>query len=483
MSDDLITIKFNDSLVNVARSDASRIGKVFQDKTKNNFEIQIPDIPEDLNLVVLFTPKINVNEENLIDYKIIAEKLENPKLVKIIEDAENFIGQFGKSPELKELKKLEKMLLQLSEETFHQSLDLSETFLKNMSQELFLQALYRISLFLKKNNNRAITNLLKSLDQKNPGILKKFINLIIRNYSTSIRKADFTNSCCHSPNCEIYSFLHHLFEEKLITSSDFSPLIKFHPILYDHVHVSKIIRKNLAENDINLHKQYCELGYILNTELIALRNDDVDAFQSIVNNNPKFDINKKHEGGIYERISLLNSKEFTYIQYSAYFSAIKCFKYIINNFQYIDKSDIMVYAIAGGNPEIVHLCKDFGCETTGTLIKSINYHSHELVNWIIENQYDKIPPNSINECIESSNFISLKNILQYNCGFDIEIDYKNETFGFIPQNMIGLNNILTSAIENQNELLVKLIINVKKYDKKNNISVLKIILIQFFPSY
>ena len=75
------------------------------------------------------------------------------------------------------------------------------------------------------------------------------------------------------------------------------------------------------------------------------------------------------------------------IHISALYRAVKCFKFFVMNDKEID-NDVGKFAIAGGNQEIVKIVANAGVVFEECLEISIQYHNHELFEWLYNNYDD-----------------------------------------------------------------------------------------------
>ena len=114
------------------------------------------------------------------------------------------------------------------------------------------------------------------------------------------------------------------------------------------------------------------------------------------------------------------------IETSALFGSVKCFKYLMMNEIEMDEP-ICIFAIAGGNFEIVHLCEQKGFKFENCLDVSAFYHRYELFEWL--NIHFEFTPIYLTKCLNYLNeplfyfFISKETNVNIKC-----------SDGFIPIN-------------------------------------------------
>ncbi|OHS95841.1 hypothetical protein TRFO_37994 [Tritrichomonas foetus] len=104
-----------------------------------------------------------------------------------------------------------------------------------------------------------------------------------------------------------------------------------------------------------------------------IKNDEIDAFQSYLSSS-NIDINHK----LFNPIG-------SFINFSAFYSSIKIFKFLFLNNATINQRTFD-FAAAGGNIEIVHLCQQKLNLSFASIINyTIMFHRHELFEWIVSN--------------------------------------------------------------------------------------------------
>ena len=118
----------------------------------------------------------------------------------------------------------------------------------------------------------------------------------------------------------------------------------------------------------------------------AIINDDIDCFQRLIYKN-NIDLDEKISFPNFKIYKLLKSA--TLLEYSAFFGSIKCFKFCMMNAKKIDFYDLLEYAIAGGNIDIIHMTE---IQSNDSTIKENNklldiailYMRNELIEYIID---------------------------------------------------------------------------------------------------
>jgi hypothetical protein len=107
----------------------------------------------------------------------------------------------------------------------------------------------------------------------------------------------------------------------------------------------------------------------------AIREDDVDAFGMFVAA-PNF--NKDAKVILPYDIS----KECYLIEFIALFGSTKCFKQAILSHDF-DFRDVKLYAIAGGNNEIIHILEQKDVSFNNCFEVAVKYHRDDLCNWLL----------------------------------------------------------------------------------------------------
>ena len=86
----------------------------------------------------------------------------------------------------------------------------------------------------------------------------------------------------------------------------------------------------------------------------------------------------------------------TQLDAAALFGSIKCFKYLMMNQDNIT-DDTCVFAVAGGNSEIIHICEQKGLKFEKCLRCASTYHRFEIYDWLNQHfEHEKVPLTSFN---------------------------------------------------------------------------------------
>lgn len=148
--------------------------------------------------------------------------------------------------------------------------------------------------------------------------------------------------------------------------------------------------------------------------LEVLKDDDIEIFQ-MLQNEPDFDWEQKIEPSIYD-IHWIICESPSLFDYSAYFGSVECFKYIYSNYveknkdkydssQYFsDDFNVVHYAIAGGNIEIVRFLYSNEFSFHGALNIAVLFHRNEIFDWLL---------NVLEVDINDSNFGEYGDVINY----------------------------------------------------------------------
>ena len=172
---------------------------------------------------------------------------------------------------------------------------------------------------------------------------------------------------------------------------------------------------------------------IQNDEVLnMIKKDQISEFINYTTNHPLFDctqlIKKRFNSYSYFPGS------YNYIEYAAFCGAVNCFKYLL--LYECDISNIVPYAICGGNLEIVRICMQNRCNFENMIEFSIAYHRYDIFYWLLFNFKNgdySIP------IIKSNNEIAFASMIDLTTYYNLN---------FITNNICYPNKIIASAILN-----------------------------------
>lgn len=194
-------------------------------------------------------------------------------------------------------------------------------------------------------------------------------------------------------------------------------------LFFDNIH-------KLKENDWDLFNHYIKIEQNFGTVNEAIKNNDNDNYIRELSANPNFkfsltpeeDIKNRNgsdmipssiiEPSLFEPSWIVQNRP-TFIQFAAYFGSLKCFKYILlsmkmqtsNTTSFLEdiedekKRNLIMFAIAGGNIEIVRLCEQNGIDLGNSLSIATEYYQHDIFLWIIESYKldEKLNESNVND--------------------------------------------------------------------------------------
>ncbi|KAK8835619.1 hypothetical protein M9Y10_042332 [Tritrichomonas musculus] len=138
-------------------------------------------------------------------------------------------------------------------------------------------------------------------------------------------------------------------------------------------------KRRVGEND----------GYICK----LIRNDMIDDFINYVNST-NFQLTSTIESSIFETNPMLNKRNPSLIEYSAFFGSIQIFKYLLLNKVELTES-LFIYAIHGRNSEIIHLLEENLNNISNriyarSVIESIKCHHNDLADYFMNKQNEDV---------------------------------------------------------------------------------------------
>ena len=138
-----------------------------------------------------------------------------------------------------------------------------------------------------------------------------------------------------------------------------------------------------------------------------IRKDLIDDFISYINQN-NIPLSSQIESSIFETNLFLINKTPSLIEYSSFFGSIRIFKYLIVNGINLT-SELLVFAIHGRNPEIIHHLEDNNIQVTDKIYneclnEAIKCHHNEIADYILNN-FNRNENNTMNlQSLESFNY-------------------------------------------------------------------------------
>lgn len=382
---------------------------------------QNSDLLESINIFnELFDGKtVKITSQNHCILLILARYFEMASFFETLEEYDIFLqnieSDFIRSDELVFLICFEELIMKLNENNFDEIVVECNEILHRMSRTLFVYCLIQY-FALHYDKSLLYLSFLQKIDE-------------INGYKSFEDNESLFNL--------FFSFLK---KTSVLKEKEFNvELFIFYKNLFIHQKKNEINQQNQKINDSIIQ---------------AIEKDDVDQLQYfLVQLN--VDIDQKIDE-IVKNEFLPTKYNMTYIKYTAFKKSIKYFKYLLVNNAKIDQKDFALFAVSGGNNEIIHICEQKRCNFDGTIKLSIKYHHHSITEWLIENDKDNecigdefYVKDPLKYCIKYCNFISLKYVISHSC---------------------NVHKLLTSSAKFNNEILAQLAIKIIKKYKFNCIS-------------
>lgn len=189
-------------------------------------------------------------------------------------------------------------------------------------------------------------------------------------------------------------------------------------------------------------------------------NDDFDNFIKYINMNV-IDLNSLIPFSLFESsgfVSTFSEKGMHYIEYAAFYGALKIFKYLIQ-INCVIQPKTMNAAIIGGNYEIIHLLEDKNISMNNDcLYDAVKSNRNEIVNYILDNNSSiSLSEDILNDLIPFYNLDFIINTAE----FLVSDAYnKNESKTF-------LNSALFVSCENDFPDVVDFLLSFKEFSNVN----------------
>ena len=235
----------------------------------------------------------------------------------------------------------------------------------------------------------------------------------------------------------IYPFIYKMYKKGIITSEELKEKLKlksssrnlifiswFLPELIelgsDFEYMKYIFKYRQFENTllfycenqdrIDEYKQMRDKGEYDDEMATALRNDDVDKFQSIVSKNEKTKLNQEIQQNMFDYFFCKSN--ITYLNYAAAYGSVKCFKYILLNDGQINNLTFKM-AVSGGNNEIIRIVYNKTIEyfsnprfiksaNESAIKRSIKTHQNNVFDWIIDQTLKNLGQNDLYSLVSYS---------------------------------------------------------------------------------
>lgn len=224
------------------------------------------------------------------------------------------------------------------------------------------------------------------------------------------------------------------------------------------------ILREFRKDNWKLHSFLCENGYFPGSIEEAIANDDLDKLidmmkQTTISYDTNINYNIFYHSHVVE-------KNMTLIEYSAFCSSVKVFKYFINMLNEAEINQLTNHCVCipylatySNCFEILKISEQYGVDISVSLFCASCFYKHEILNWLIEEKDMNIESYSFNylcplhQSASSNNLRGLLYLIYK--GADI-YKSKNDGENIMSPIMFGINfnryhttSLLISACENQ----------------------------------
>ena len=305
---------------------------------------------------------------------------------------------------IKILKKMERLLLKLDIDRIDRTINAFKDDL--IDETSFCKSLFSICI----SQPQKIDIYVALLSKCSKSIVSNFVSILFQNFNSQ----------------EVYFLAFQMITSGLLDSSYLIKNVQQLPLFFANLinsnALSIILEEDssyefetltvnaLSHNNWQLHKWNCLYGRNSLPIAIAIRQDNVETLQQLISiSNPSKDTNIPPS--VYERFSFINGEPIKLIDFAAFFGSVNCFKYLFLNGYETTPNKTFTYAICGGISEIIHMCENNNNNMNASLLASIQFHRHNLFEWLIDtkqqNYSDPNIPNIIMKYFNVTAFISL----------------------------------------------------------------------------
>lgn len=184
--------------------------------------------------------------------------------------------------------------------------------------------------------------------------------------------------------------------------------------------ISSLIKTELLEKTWLLYDHLRSIGYLQGSIQDFIIIDDIENVKKIISAD-NFDYKTEFD----ESPFCGGKRTFNYLQFSAYYGSLNCFKFFVNKGLIIDNS-VMKDAIYGGNIDILEICLEKGADFTDALSTAVSCHQNKIVEWIKEKFEQEYSPL---DCLKGHN---LELLLESNNVYTPECLYYAALSGYSP---------------------------------------------------
>lgn len=273
-------------------------------------------------------------------------------------------------------------------------------------------------LFKNVKKTTSTLRLIGSVVYVRPNLLNNMINLLNSYNDIPISKAIIRHSSIENIEIDlrkvIIAILLSLTKHKISTNSFYYNQQFINPITYfqkcNNYHYYHPDFDAICSMSDDQKIQARNTLHSINPIVLLIKDDKIDELQDFISKN-NYDIEKKIQPSSFEiHKQLQNAKP---IEYAAFFGSINCFKFLLMKVNNINYSNLLEFAVSGGNIDIIHIIEN---ESHDEKIKSnqyllylaILYMKNDLIDYLIHSYHLKIDAESYIKCIYASNYNVVK---------------------------------------------------------------------------
>jgi ankyrin repeat protein len=146
-------------------------------------------------------------------------------------------------------------------------------------------------------------------------------------------------------------------------------------------------RETLRANGWRLQRKHRKFFRNEETLIPRILEDDVDPLK-VASQSPDFSTESRLKPTAFIPSTFLNSQP-TLIHVAAFLGAVNCFRFLLANGAELHAVDnvgrtLPQFAVAGGNVDIIRECQRHGLDFFGTFHIAIQFHRHDIADWLRE---------------------------------------------------------------------------------------------------
>lgn len=452
--------------IKIANNDYNLSSECFPN-ISSNIEIPISD-DIDLQDLDLLTPLFQgkefcISSSNIQLFKLISKFLKDENLMKIYEFTNDLFNQTDK---LCDLLELEEAIFDFNLDYFSEFKEKDENGItikvKKFDKNYIARFLYELGYSRPQLSSEIgkyateICNIIDSNNYPNEQNEKSLRDTISEYFLLQLKSQDgkINNNFLYR---QFYEFnlinkdelIEALFSTVNYTLKNFTCLLWFLDILPPHMkqlmedlmceldmkqyEKNIVIINKIIANDFHLFKQIVSKADTINPIANAIRYDQVDQLQALLNkkraNDQSINVSIVLKDLLFEVDDFLNDTPL--LNYAAFFGSIKCFKFLILNGAEI-RPETFKYAICSQNAEILHIIQQKKVNSSTNLEFAAKINANNIFDWL----YDMTPEKKKKDYKN----IAHESIIHYNFLIFMKIITKVNGFATLKENAIKSGN-------------------------------------------